>query len=410
MAGPERRVLGLVLAGLTLVGIASLTSWFLTHFERVSREVPTGASPEARRNPLLAANRFLERLGITVESVPGRGLLRRPPPVTDTLVVRGLGPMGEERRAALRAWIKEGGHLVVEAMEPWDASAPPDDLLADLGIRLRALEEDGDAGTEAGSEVLGRAASGPGEAPLTVAFRRNWYLESDADDGWEARVADRARLVRLPLGEGTLTALSDTEFMTNRRIGDNDHALFAAQLVGSRAGGKVWLLYDSRVPWLGEILWGTAPLALVSGALLLLGWARSLGIRLGPLEPPPGRRRRDLLEHLDAAGAFQWRHEGASHLVEPTRRRVLGVWERHRPELRRMEPREQAAVIAAAAGQPMEGVTRALLGQADDPRAFVDQAARLQTLWKVVRPARAPIRSGIVRETAAMHRTIEGDG
>ena len=142
----------------------------------------------------------------------------------------------------------------------------------------------------------------------------------------------------VPIGKGDLTVVSDGSFMTNSGIGKRDHALALAHLAKPAPGGKVWLLYDSSVPWLGALLWAAAPGALLGAAALIPFWLWSFGARLGPLEPPPDRRRRDLAEHLEANGTFLWKRGLASRLVEPTRKRVLAAWQRRRPDLRELGP------------------------------------------------------------------------
>ncbi|WP_295580204.1 DUF4350 domain-containing protein [uncultured Lamprocystis sp.] len=402
---PERRTLALVLTGLLLIGMAAFTAWFLTNFERRTREVPIGAAAAARRNPMLAAERFLTRLGIAVESSAGRGLLRQLPPVTDTLVVNGLGPLSTERQAALRTWLQDGGRLVVEAVDLWDdagdaeassddatpAAAPdPDDLPGAFGIRLRETKEKSDEGARDDlDQVLTKAVWMPGSEPLSVAFHPDWYLDAAGVAGATEIIAgERTRMVRLPVGAGMLTVSSDHLFLTNDRIGRHDHALFLAYLVEPAPGGKVWLLYDSAVPWLGTLLWTAAPAGISAAAILVLVWVWSLGARLGPLEQAPNRRRRDLIEHLDAAGAFLWRHGRAAGLVEATRRQVFAVWQRRRPDLHPLAQHDQIAGIAAASGLLPQQVSAALTTQADDAHDFIEQTKVLKALWHGARPRR----------------------
>ena len=382
---PERRALSLLLTGVVLIGAAGLTAWFFANFERKTLEVPAGASAEARRNPFLAAERFLARLGIPVESRAGRDLLRQFPPTSDTLVLNGLGPLNAERREALRAWIEGGGRLVVEAKEIREDGDQPDDLLGTLGVRLKSVEpEDSDCT----SEVLAELFADEGHPPLEVAFSSCRALELGDREGTKVGAKGHTRLALVPIGEGQLTVLSDSAFMTNSGIGKRDHALVLAHLAEPAPGGKVWLLYDSSVPWLGALLWAAAPGALLGAALLIPVWLWSLGARLGPLEPPPDRRRRDLAEHLVANGTFLWRQGLASRLVEPTRKRVLAAWQRRRPELRLMGPQQQARAIAKATGLPPDTLAEALLALRDEPLAFVEQAHRLQWLWHGARPSR----------------------
>ncbi|WP_295461375.1 DUF4350 domain-containing protein [uncultured Thiodictyon sp.] len=378
----DRRILYLCLGGLALIAAAALTSWFFSNFERRSQTVPISATAAARRNPFLAAERFLTRLGVPVESRAGRDLLRQPPPTTDTLVVNGLGPLNARRRAALRAWLKGGGRLVVEAIDLWDHDRQADDFLGEFGIRLEKVETftRNDTG-------LAEVEWGNGRAPLTVEFNPRWHLEkNEANDAFLVQADGHTHLVRQAVGAGWLTVTSDQQFLTNEHIGRHDHALFLAQLARPAAGGKVWLLYDSAVPWLGALLWATAPAALIAAAVLILVWGWSLGARLGPRTGPPDRRHRDLLEHLDAAAAFLWRHGRAAQLVEATHRQVRSAWQRRRPELRHLGPMEQAAAIAKASAQPVEPIARALQIDVQDIPGFIDQARILQSLWDGTRP------------------------
>ena len=384
----EQRTLTLVLVGLTLIAATSFAAWFLTHFERRTQQVTIGASAQARRNPFLAAERFLARLGIPVESRAGRDLLRQPPPTTDTLVVNGLGPLNAQRRAILRAWLQRGGRMLVEATDLWDHDTRPDDLLGEFGIRLTKIDQATGAGPQR-DQVLGRVAWG-GRAPLTVGFHPGWALAVEgADTALVVQADGHTRLVQKAVGAGLLTVTSDNGFLTNERIGRHDHALFFAQLARPAPGGKVWLLYASSVPWLGALLWAAAPAAIGAAAVLVLVWSWSLGARLGPLSPAPDRRRRDLIEHLDAAAAFLWRHGRASQLVAATQRQVQSAWLRRRPELRRLGPMEQGAAIAKASAQPAGPIAAALQTQAADASSFIDQTRLLKVLWQGTRPGSA---------------------
>jgi hypothetical protein len=255
----------------------------------------------------------------------------------------------------------------------------------ELGVRLKDLDGDGeDCAGEAVAEILG-GQRGP---PLKVSFAPCWALEHAAAGAVALDVGGYARLVQVPVGDGWLTVASDSRFMTNSGIGEGDHALFLARLVAPSPGGKVWLLYDSETPGLGLLLWQAVPGALIAAALLIPIWLWSLGARLGPLALPPDRRRRDLIEHLEASGDFLWRQGQARRLVESSRERVLAAWQRRRPELRRLSPEEQATAIAKALGESPKILTEALLAQADGSGAFVEQAQRLQGLWHGARPVR----------------------
>ncbi len=376
----ERRVLGLVVVGLILVVLA-LIGVVLSQLERRTIEIENGPSEEARRNPFLAAERFLARLESPVSSESGRELLRRLPPPTDTLVVRHPGSLAPERRRALDQWMTDGGRLVVTASASVTGDAEEGDLASGYGVWLSSDDADRPA-TEGQTEVLAEVSiEGPG-SPLRVAFSTERALETLAEPEMAAIAADRLRMVQLPVGDGSLVVLADDRFMTNAAIGEHDHALLMAYLLAPAPGGTVWLLYDREMPWIGAVVWSAAPYAVIAGALCLLAWAWSAGARLGPLRSVPSRDRRDLLEHLDASADFLWRHGQSDHLIKPTRRRVIALWRRRRPDLGGLDDAALAHAIAVATGEDPDAVVRALHVHAEDADAFVRQSALLQRLWR----------------------------
>jgi hypothetical protein len=378
----ERRVLRLVIAGLSLIVVA-LVGAALSQLERRTLEIEVGPSDEARRNPFLAAERFLACLEIPVSSESGRERLRRLPPPTDTLLVRHLGPLALERRQALEQWMTDGGRLVVAASVPETEGGQEGDLAAGYGVRPSAEDAERSAADRQTEVIAEIPVEGAGR-PLLVAFSTERALETVAEPEPEIAVIadDRLRLVRLPVGDGSITVLAEDRFMTNAAIGEHDHALSMAYLLAPAPGGTVWLLYDREMPWIGALIWSAAPYGIISGALCLLAWAWSADARLGPLQPVPGRDRRDLLEHLDASGDFLWRHGQADHLIKPTRQRVAELWRRRRPDLGRLDDAALAHAIAVAADEDPDAVVRALHVHAEDADAFVRQSAVLQRLWR----------------------------
>ena len=74
--------------GPVLLLVALGTWWFLSTYERVPVEVPTGYRGEARINPYLAAEKLLQQLGYDADSratlTPSEWL----PQPEDTLVMR----------------------------------------------------------------------------------------------------------------------------------------------------------------------------------------------------------------------------------------------------------------------------------------------------------------------------------
>ena len=371
-----------VLAAIGAVLAAGGWLWISANFERQVREVSVGVSPEARANPFLAAERFLTDSGIDARSTGGLELLRDPPSPADMLVVDGLPALNAARRERLRDWLAAGGRLLVEAVHlgAGDDAPRPEHFLAGFGAELR---RDAQAGGD--DEVLATVRLPDSPQPLTVGFAPGWYLADRLGAAAGEVSADgRPRLLEYRVGAGTLSVVSDTLWLGNERIGRHDHALLLARLAADRE--SVWLLHAVSVPSLPMLLWRAAPEAVVSALLLLVLLLWHLGRRLGPLLPAPDAARRDLLEHLQAAGDFVWRQGRGGLLVAQTRRRLERQWLRRHPALRGLDATERARRIAAQTGLSPDEVQAALYGPVGDAAGLVRMTAVLQRLVH----ARAP--------------------
>ena len=384
MRSDGRAILWL-LAGLAAILVAAGLSWFHDNFEPRVREIETGYSAAARRNPFLAAERFLARLGMRVESVSGRELLRDLPPVSDTLVANSLGVLNRERHEALHRWIERGGRLIVEAAnleDETEASAGRRDQFLDrYAVRLRepenAQEPDGSV-----EEVLATVRVEDYPHRLEVESAARYFLEDIDEQASGGVVAeDRARLLQYEIGDGLLTVTSDTGFLANRQIGRQDNALFLALLAVPREGGKIWLLYDSRMPWLGALLWQQAPFAIVSTLALLVLIIWHLGARLGPFSASPAGDRRDLMAHLQASADFLWSHGQGGRLTQLSGQCIEQAWLRRHSVLRELERSGRVAWIAGHQGLSSDDVGRVLYPTAVNEGDLIPDTALLQRLW-----------------------------
>ncbi len=351
-----------VLAVVTALLAAGAWFWFDANFERQTRTVEVEQSPEARRNPFLAAERFLQRLGVDARSSAGIELLRSPPASGDMLIVDGLPPLSAARRQQLLDWLIGGGEMLVEAMDVLEPDDEPgtDDLLAEFGAVLRM---DDSAPAEVVAEI---DADGVAE-PVRAGFLGRYYLEDAYGESIGAIGADdRPRLLQYAVGDGLLFVVSDTRWLSNSGIGDHDNALLLDWVAAER--DTVWLLHDVAVPPLALLIWHAAPAAVIASALLIVALLWGQGGRLGPLLPAPPDRRRDLLEHLRAAGEFLWRLGRGGLALQQTRRRVERGWLRRHPPLRALDEAARAERIALLCRLPMTDVRRALYAPIGDDR------------------------------------------
>jgi hypothetical protein len=190
--------------------------------------------------------------------------------------------------------------------------------------------------------------------------------------------------LRFAHGAGTITLLSDNRFFSNTSIDEQDHALLLSRLVGSAS--HCWLLYSSQMPSLFKLSWRHAPHLLFSGCLFLLILLWWLTNRSGPILAHPQGERRDLLEHLQAAGEFLWRQDRAAGLQDQTRKQIEKRWLQRHPRLRRLDRQARCEWLARRAGLNPLAIDQALYSQQTDERGLIRASAILQRLDLALHP------------------------
>jgi hypothetical protein len=349
----------LVWGGVLVVSVTVLlAASFSSRYERVSQTVHVDASPEALRNPLLALERFLAVMGRSATILQSAHDL-------DGLPAGGVLILGAQRRAAMSAahvaslvhWVEAGGHLIVDA-----ETSDKDPLLDAFG-----LSTTGGAPIQPLAFRPAPVAPGAGTAPqkVDVLFREGdrtltaqfhstarSLKANKATPRWVAGTAKSVYLIELDRGAGAVTAvLSLSDILSNRSIGTADNAQVVWALVNAHnEHGPVRILWRVVIPTLWEWLVGTAPMVLVSAAVLLMLWLWSVVPRFGPVLGEPELARRSLAEHLRAMGRAVWRakeDEGLRYWLYCTRRIVLSRAAVRDGTLLRQPVAEQARRIAA---------------------------------------------------------------
>jgi hypothetical protein len=354
--------------------------WFDKNFERHATVERTAMSVEARRNPLLAAEMFLARLGMDVESQSGRKYLIHPPDTSGLLFVRDLGPpLPQYGLDNLLAWVERGGHLVVSPGHRLTESRP-DLLLQKFGVTLIHVDEE--------DEVYEREALHlPGQTEgVKVDFAQQTQFVVDDDfDGVNPIVNDPQFLV-FPWGSGRVTMISDREVFTNQQIAKQDHARLLAYLAPEQR--RIWLLYSAQMPSLLNLTWQRFPylvLTLVTLGLLILWW---LTLSTGPKLALDVMGRRDLLEHLQASAEFAWRYDLKGGLLEGARQQVERRWLSAHPMLITLDQQARCEWLAQRTGMTSLTISRTLYPEKADPHQLIKNTINLQRLLAALHPDR----------------------
>lgn len=363
---------------LLLLALVLAASWFFSEFEQYEREEYVGYRGEARINRYLGTQLLLAAAGFEAESLDGIELERWLPPAADTLLLPQslrndlIGP-----RLALEAWLAEGGHLVT--FPPDIETSRDDSLIAMAGVHTVAVDT-ADATAETDESIAGYRLTRP------ILERRLALADEATNGGAIATIEDEFGIVaaRLPRGEGYLTVIVSDLWLTNGLIAEPESARFALDLLaGAIEPGKVWIVFDEAIPGLFDRLFEAMPGVLAGIAIAVALWLWSVVPRFGPLSNDSDYARRSITEHLEAAGAFSFRHDGGGSLLDGSIDALVEDAERRHPGLKKLPPEEQAVRIAHITGLPASLIARALSGVGElTPRAFTHHMQLLQKVRK----------------------------
>ncbi len=355
-----------------------------------------GYSSDAKRNPYLAAERFLSRFGIEIRSRDGLTLLDELPPTSHTLLIASSRRSLSERRVAdLRSWVGDGGRLILLASDFWDDDllSSGDSLVDGLGVQvmqpdgnieqpdlpiaslpeqiLESLVNQGSCGSETSLVRINLADE---EQDITAAFGTWSYLAYDGD--FEASAADNAlgsQLLYIRVGDGAVVVMTSLGLWNNRQIHCHDHAHLLRWLTDDRP--VLWWLFNIEMRALPWLIWERWPIAVSLLFVWLALWIWRGGFRVQRIPAQTNPARRELMEHVDGVARFYWQQGDSDRLLAPLRRLVLrGVQPTH----------ALVAELAQRSGHSPQRVRRALteaLGK--DSGGFVKAVRTLYDLHKL---------------------------
>lgn len=346
-------------------------------------EIEIGYRGKARRDPFLAAERFLEEndFYVSVHTWFGAG----PPP--DAAVVATAQSFDSRGTTdSVLNWVSRGGNLLLlldggetfrddfddePLKKKTKARTERTELLEKLGIgeahdsdtSLKVKFDD----VQTTVEMPGRFKWKDGHAPARTIF--------SAGDGGSIGLTSFLR------GKGRVTIAAHAKPFRNRYIGEGDNAWLLLRLIGQSDADEVWFLNGVKVSFFG-MLWEHGWMALIAATVLLAMWLwRSLP-RFGPLRATEETGMRDFAEHLSLTGAFLWRHRQHAHLIAPLREAVTRAAVRR--GLVRNDPDFPEKLAGLAQMEPLR-VRAALLSEnITEPRHFLRAIQDLRQLHEKV--------------------------
>ena len=330
----------------TAAALAVLSvAWFLTSFDRETFETRGQPQPPALRNPWLATEMLLTRMGHRVTtSQEAAALDRLPKGGTAILSSERQYHLTPSRMDALLAWVEEGGLLIADGA----GVGGNDPLLKALDVSLtvgQPDEHDGNADDDEDErdapkakadarkrrEPALRVVDVPGYGRELRMRSSGWTLyPGSVEPAWKVagetdkRGRTAYEILAFKRGAGEIVLVNGLwRFGFRQALSREDHAEILLALIAThQRGGEVAILARLATPSLFEWLWDNAKAFLASAAVLLALWLWRIVPRFGVLRPDPPRPRRSLIAHLHAVGRFLWRHRAAAVLLDAARANV----------------------------------------------------------------------------------------
>ena len=358
-------------AAALVVLIAFGVVWLYLNFEYVTEPERVGLQGEARRNPLLAAMRFYERMGVPAREVRRVADLDTLEPGATLVLLRHRAALTQQHADELLSWVSAGGHLIIE---PEDYRVA-DRILSALKIHRRRLNlRPPPKPSEITLPHLGKTLQvdfGPRQHFIDTGKRAVLTV----DEHWSVL------LQRFPVGRGHVTVVNGLRFMTNQRIGEHDHAEFAwALLQFDPATPVVVLAANLEMPSLATWVRESASYAALTGVVLLLLWLWRVVPRFGPLRADPEAARPRLLDHIRASGMYHWSRGNAGRLLAAAREACMRGIVRNHPGLSELRPEAQVRRFAELTALPAGDIDLALRYVPDDPEQFATAIRTLQAI------------------------------
>lgn len=400
-----RRIAWISLLVIGLIVLAG--AWFVTNYEQVPYKHRLEEEAEARRNPQLALERFLARMGrpLTRQS-DARSLDELAPGGVLILDRNRRHHMNPARTDRVMAWVASGGYLIVVPEFPGTS----DPICKKLGVgkfefdkkelmNLQADDEDDEEDTPPPEAAKPRPAKRPPK-PKTIAVRIPGAARPLMASFWTAgrqagklkpdwRAGDASygdQFLHYSVGSGHVTVADGMmQLVSNHNIGEHDHAELLWTLIQTYQpdpSRPVTLMSKLAVPslwdWLAESAWT----AVIAGLVLLALWIWRILPRFGPAMPEPDTSRRELREHLTALGRYVWRAGGLEHWLHVAREDFFARLALRQPAVAALAPEAQAAELARMTDRSVSLIAAALFGPAASPHSFTQAMRTLRNLGR----------------------------
>lgn len=406
---------------------AGLFYLFSQTLERYEEPVDMGWSEDARRNPFLAAEQFLDNRSMAVESSDRLDVLDRLTRDSTLVISNANHVLSRQRAADLVDWMESGGHVVVAAQVL--SEDEPDVLLSYFEISKHPVDETTDEQPEGSddseqksdpNQSLREALEQVGED--TRREQEDKRLRSEAvKQEWNVAETTRHREALsspenlMPLSFEGLDYVLEADFSGGGSLSHpalyleegeeysgyqpfywagNEQAIGFMQMdVGeglltvmadlnlwtssqinlfdhayllqlmTDSSDQVIFLYGALVPSLFDLLWRHFYELMIALLALMAAWLVYRTRRFGPVAEFSTTGRRSFGEHIQAVGNFLWQEKMADRLVNAVRRDIWHGLQKSYPGSERFSEEDKLRKLTEVSGMDADRVRTLMLGK-----------------------------------------------
>ena len=383
----------------------------LSACKQEDKEIVIGQTGEARRNPYLALERYIESAGYEVSSRPGWASIDYETSFV-LMPQRALESRGYTE--LVKEWVGYGNHLVItlhagestyndwKGNQGWfglGASPPLTEetlrLMENLGIQAEVGKVVGTIEPPETREDGGPSLEPQDRKSRLVTFRGDGVsFQVEVEEGYGFSFPDPGALdftddqpdgehaiVSATYLDGRITFINNARPLRNAFVGDRDHAAFFDYLWGDLAAeGKSVLTFGADISFL-SLFWEKAWRFILAALLLLILWLWRWLPRFGPVRREKDPSNRSFLNHVRGWGHFLWKRKAPDTLLEPLRAELMEGYELSQANATELTRLPLMEVFVQRTGLTLDEVIEALTRRdISDPTTLTKVVANLQKM------------------------------
>jgi len=310
-----------------ILSVAILTvNWASNNIESYTETIDTGFSKTARQNSFIAADIFLNKLGIPTQQIPIFNTIPSKIKPTDTLILLGYRQLLSHKTSQqLIKWVYAGGRLIVTAKPHFADMAHIDHLLIPAGLDVLEYNPSNLAQPLSFKKLFAYFPAMTKALTIDLDFDPTLSLPFDISQHakWWYGDTQSIHATALSQGKGQLLVLTEFSILANENIAIYDHAQFLRMITQPRSSNeRVFYQLPPDIPNIFQWAWTNAKWLMLSCSLLLATILWRLAFRLGPQSNPIETQQNQFSVHLQATGYYHWQRGSITKLLHTMRQNI----------------------------------------------------------------------------------------